>query len=225
MSRRSSRPVDPDLLALVADDLTRLREDWDSEMSERRLRQDTVIIRRLLVDHGAGTLRPAWQMTGRRGDPRVIAPDLARILGDFPRARVKMANAGGVEWRGLVVAGGSLVEGSAAPGPEDADIMRDQSLSRFVDGPCMVVDGVSIKRRELIQYVANKKGGVHYDPVRQPEELAFKALDVAPFGFGVVVDGATWPLDAKYVELLAIGKLLVDSPAIAELLEELDGPG
>jgi hypothetical protein len=75
-----------------------------------------------------------------------------------------------------------------------------------------VVEGEVFRRREIIQYVANKLGGAHYDERRDERE---RLLDYAQEAYKVA--------DKKpiYFELLSTGQKLVRSPDIERLRQKL----
>jgi hypothetical protein len=78
----------------------------------------------------------------------------------------------------------------------------------------MIVAGQAINRREIINYVANKLGGVHFDKNRKPDERAFKVLD--DHRGKLHLQG----IDILYYELLAIGQHLLRSGDISGWLPE-----
>ncbi len=150
----------------------------------------------------------------------MLAPDLKDYLGDFDRKRIVLAQAGGATYRGITLALNMVVEGSEAPGahyPDGKSPYRAFSLSRFADAPAIVARGVTIGRVDLIKYVANKMGGVHYDESRKTTDHAYKALDSLPEQI-VWDDGRNF--DLRYYEMLAIGQLMVAAPDIETWLAE-----
>jgi len=205
---------------VVLDDLVVLRETWNDDITTPRLRTDSGILRKLLVN---GVLGQAWRASNHRGEPRILAPDLKGYLGDFDRSKIIFAQAGGATYHGIELTLQMAVNGRVSPGEEfskqNDSPYRSQSLSRFTDGPTIIAGGVTVKRRVLIQYVANKLGGVHYDETRKADEGVFKALDDLPQRIVLNVAGG---FDIRYYEMLAIGQLLVLSPDIAEWLAEHD---
>jgi hypothetical protein len=59
-------------------------------------------------------------------------------------------------------------------------VVRGMKLSAYLRSPAAFITRVTITRQDVIQYVANKTGGVHYDPSRarkQDERLSL--LDAA----------------------------------------------
>jgi hypothetical protein len=102
------------------------------------------------------------------------------------------------------------VFGSPEESPE-----RDLSLKKFLDSACIVARGTKISRRTLIKYVANKLGGVHFDPKRdltKMEEQQFALLDEIR-DERIVADKP-----AIYFELLSVGQALLASPDITMFL-------
>lgn len=207
------------LIDVVLDDLVILRDTWnDDDITEARLRNDSVILRKLLVD---GLLGRAWHESNHKGEPRVLAPDLKSFLGDFDRIKIPFVQAGGATYRGVELSFMMvLIDTPEPPGAGyelvDGSPYRPLQLSRFVEGPSIVAAGVTAKRREVIKYVSNKLGGAHYDPNRDWNDLVFRALDGLKPEF---VRGNPFGLDCRYFEMLAIGQLIVGSPDISNWIE------
>lgn len=201
----------------MLEDLALLRNTWNDDIAPARLRNDSAILRKLLIH---GDLARAWRDSGRQGEPRVTAPDLKHYLGDFDRKKIVLAQAGGATYRGLTLALNMVVEGAVSPGahyPEGESPFKELPLSRFVDGPTIVAGGVAVKRSDLIKYVANKMGGAHFDETRKATDMAFKALDGLPQQ--IVWNGAG-DFDIRHYEMLAIGQLVVTSAPIASWMNE-----
>jgi hypothetical protein len=90
--------------------------------------------------------------------------------------------------------------------------LRLYRLSEFLASPAVVINGERINRRLVIQFVANKKGGAHFDFTRKKDETAFQLLDkVASYGLA--------NKDAVYFELLSIGQDLARSTDAKRLRE------
>jgi hypothetical protein len=210
-----------ELKAQIIDDLKYLRETWNQDViDDNFLRRDSTILRRLLIDGGGGLLRRYRKQMGARGDVRVEAVDLNEQLVGLDAAFIKFASAGGARHSGMQVAGGmmygaAMSEETIRARDERGLTFRDIPLSRYLDSPCLVIEGTKIRRRDVIQYIANKKGGVHYDTGRdRARDKAFQALDRF-FGTTQIADK-----EAVYFELLAIGQALVAAPEIAAILDE-----
>jgi hypothetical protein len=207
----------------IRSDLEHLRSRWTTTgiLDENDLRRDVPILRRLLIDGGGGLLRTYRKATGARGDVKVEYVDLNRQLAGLDRKLVSFASAGGATHNGMSVSG--ALEYRAAWTPEQVKARyehglatRKSTLQTFLDSPCMVVDGTKVNRRNLLQFVSNRLGGVHYDESREhtSPEIArqFEALG------SVLNDVRITDHRSVYFELLSIGQALLASPEILELL-------
>lgn len=223
MSRLNREPQDPELGRQIRSDLAYLQESWNQvEIDDDFLRRDSVILRRLLIDGGGGILRTYRRQLGQRGDLKVMTVDFKAQLEGLDRSQVKFATAGGATHMGLFVAGavigssGTINDAQVKARFERGLVVRRVSLTRYLQSTCMVIDGRSIVRHNVIQYIANRFGGVHFDPTRgrSPEdvEAQFVAMDGAMDAFRVA--------DKRFVffELLAIGQTLVAAPDIVAML-------
>lgn len=98
---------------------------------------------------------------------------------------------------------------------------RDLPLEKFVNAPCLVVEGQQISRATLIKYACNKLGGAHYDSsrTRAKSERFYRKLDSAL----QFVQVAGKPI--VYLELLATGQLLVKAPDVDAYLKHVASLG
>jgi hypothetical protein len=195
----------------VVGDLKYLARNWTRSLDEETVRRDSAVLRRLLLDHGKGTLRQYRQELGLKGEPKIRAIDLkTAVPGEW--SDVVLGAAGGATIDGFTLA---LIDTRSQPLPEPQRVVfptRQFRLSEFLDVPCMIVAARAVNRREVIQYVANKLGGVHFDQSRKPKESVFEALDTHRRST-IVFD-----VDLVHFELLAIGQHLLRSSDIARLL-------
>lgn len=211
------------VIQTVAEDLRFLRQECDDSVSDESLRRSSGPLRRLLVEDAYGR---AWRLVGFSGEPQVEAPDLMRNLAGFDEARVTYAQAGGATSRGMKIAQVLEVDFVMSPeqiaerfrrGPEPA--LSQFGLARFLASVCVIHRGVNITRRGLIQYVANKLGGVHLDTRRDPSgDREAIALDEV-IAYRMVGDRP-----AVYFEVLSVGQSLIasaDLKAFAERAESL----
>ena len=208
-----------ELLALVKSDLGFLEDDWDESIDERSLRRSSTVLRNLLVYNGFGK---AWRLAGERGEPHVEAADLSRALAGLDLRKVAFATAGGAVSGGVAVRGALVypeamspeaVKERAARGP--GPTRRKYKLSEFLASPALVVDGVPVGRRNVIEYVANKRGGVQVDVSRKKDGQAYRLLDR-------VIDASQIAEQRSvFFELLAIGQAVAQSPD-AKHLRDLD---
>jgi hypothetical protein len=208
-----------DLLAIVKSDIGFLEDDWDESIDEHSLRRSSTVLRNLLVYNGFGK---AWRLAGERGEPHVEAVDLSRALAGLDLRKVAFATAGGAVSGGVAVEAALTYLGPMSPGviKERASrgagpTKRKYKLSEFHASPAVVVDGVPVSRRNVIQYMANKRGGAHSDVSRKKDEEAYRLLDR-------VID--TFPIADQrsvFLELVAIGQAIAQSPD-AKHLRDLD---
>lgn len=216
--------VDTELEKQIRSDLSYLRASWTKKefLDDDVLRRDSVILRRFLVDGGAGLLPGYRRRLGRKGPIEVRAIDLKPALEGLDRQQIDFASAGGAEHNGTVVHSAFVCRAVLTPEQikaryERGETYRNMSITRYLDSSCLVVRGVSVSRRNIVQYIANRRGGVHFDPTRDrlaPQgEDQFKALDQA------MVEWSLADKNTVYFELLSIGQGLVASPQVAEFLD------
>lgn len=93
-------------------------------------------------------------------------------------------------------------------------------LRRFIEAPCMVVEGAAIPRRVLIKFVSNKLGGAHFDSRRgdSAEDQNFRRLDLIGKTLAVA------DKNSVYYELLSTGQFLVRAPDIMAFCEKAAAP-
>lgn len=203
-----------ELIVTTAEDLRFLAEDWDQDIDEHSLRRSSPILRRLLVE---GVLQRAWNGAGFSRAPTIEALTLRALLQTYTQQEMILAAAGGAFHHGGFM-GRTLV------GPRDPDdpppIPREaMTLNQFIEDPCLVILGEKILRRQLIQYVANKLGGVHHDEKRtsEPKDQTYTLLDWAAEKAEFV------ELRMPYFALLATGQALIWSADIRNFVEQTLG--
>ena len=70
-----------DRLRVLVEDLDYLEASWNAQIiPDSTLRRDSAILRRLLVDLDR-VLATAWRELGFTKGPKIVAPDLDRLLG------------------------------------------------------------------------------------------------------------------------------------------------
>jgi hypothetical protein len=85
-------------------------------------------------------------------------------------------------------------------------------LKRYLNQPACVISGVLITRDELVQFVANKLGGAHFDDGRhKPNERAIQAMTQYSIG----------NRPALIHEMLSCGQVLAASESAKELIAAL----
>lgn len=203
--------LDDEFLGVVLADLEYLVSNWSAgDVSDRELRRNSTLLRRFLVE---GDLLKAWLAVVGREPYLVPARALERPKSTAVRSAeyvtVNTVTQPGGQTHQVMVFTGPLNEG---PAPVVVVPEAPMNIKKFVEGFCVVIDGVFIRRREVVQFVANKAGGAHYDKDRtKPYQRAVDAM--ASFR---VMDR-----HAMYYEMLGIGQALASAPDTSRLVAEL----
>jgi len=193
------------LVDVVKSDLEWLVREFEDGSRERdELRRASAVVRRLLVD---GSLQQARKMAGAQGQPKMDVYPLSQALDLTHLADVE-----------LVVAAGCRIErrllGPFSMGPQhfsmpSPPVVDSLPLPQFMGSPCLVAKGQFVSRNQVVKYIANKLGGVHYDTsrLRKSDEYIqqLQALD----GYMVVK-----PISAVDLTLLAIIQAMISSESV-----------
>lgn len=117
------------------------------------------------------------------------------------------------------------------PFGEDAYKPTTLILSDYLRSTCIYLAGVRVSRRHLIKYVANKLGGVHYDPTRDEKDAAelaaYNALDDVFDFYSATPKDVRLPLvvddtlHALHIALLAVCRDVTESEDIRYLLKKI----
>lgn len=171
-------------LVTVAGDLDFLRAlPPDRLLTHTEVRLAAGILRRLLIDNQLGALMGS--VVGERPVLSIEAVDIDTPLAQWPAAWIKYAFAGGVSVTGAHHSGvlvGAVPKAEHEPyGSVEAFLEANplplqgapqrMSLAQFLASTSVAI-GTSeqgllvMSRRTVLQYVANRKGGVHFDPQR-----------------------------------------------------------
>ncbi|MCK6447498.1 MAG: hypothetical protein L6Q99_13995 [Planctomycetes bacterium] len=202
------RPQDRDLVSVVREDLVHLEQTWTRTVSDPQLRIASTVLRRLCVD---GDFAKAWRALGLPGQPKVRAPDLEGMLRGVPFDRIAFAAAAGANFGGGIVTTPIHFRGDASDLPmlgQEAPATVLMKLTKFVDSPCMIIQGRQIPRHTLITYVANKLGGAHLDDRRDPSSSKDSRYQLLDEALAVTAIGGK---RSVYSELLACGQSIVAS--------------
>ncbi len=204
-----------DLADSVLGDLKWLRDADLSGGDEVLLRELSARLRRLLVEGNLQLFRK--QVCNCRGEPRIVAPPpLDPVTSDVTHAQVGGAQRAGLTVEGVTVWNRALsaeeIKARYEAGLKIRSQPRQLRLSDWLSETCLQVTGVGASRRDVIKFVANKLGGVHVDPRREPAKSpVYGALDEARESIRVA------DLDAVYHELASIGQQLVAAHDIRAL--------
>jgi hypothetical protein len=157
------------------------------------------VLRRLL---NSGDYSRAWRSVGFEKEPKVVAPDLEKELKEISQANIVFAQAGGASYQGMQIATVTLFKGRD-PRPSQM-IETEFGLTGFLESTCVIDQGKGVRRRRVIDYVANKVGGAHLDQTRDPiRDLDFVLLDNNQSDF--------FGKPGVYFELLSIGQAVARS--------------
>ena len=215
-------------MQLTLEDLLHIAKETEPECDDSQLRRISVQLRHLLVEDAYVRSWKLLQLQPK--SPTIVAP---RLRADDMRPD-DFAVAGGGNIAGLSIANAKIMPGRALSAEEAKalyerekdDLAYGFSLSEFKDSCAVYVSGRKVTRKQLVQYIANKKGGAHLDHTRRKDEEAYLSLDnalVNPILFGgrpaqngkPAVPGKS----AIYLELLSIGQFLTQSPDTKRFIE------
>lgn len=213
----TSKTTEEELIEVVSSDLLHLKYDWNDTVEDDVLRRSSPVLRRLLVDKD---LVRALRAVGLTPQAKIVTSTLEPTLKLAPIKNIVFASAGGAKYKGAELRGWFMVNYAMS----DEEIKKlnsievpnaSMNLNDFVEAPCLVLSGVRIPRRILIQYIANKLGGAHLDPKRSKGEREFVLMDKAHRDLRLRYLGKPF----IYYELLSIGQALASSEDIETFLK------
>jgi hypothetical protein len=140
----------------------------------------------------------------------------------IPENRVFLAVNGGVVFRGfgirspIFLLGGNPIQSKT----KETTI----TVTDFLKTPFIYICSEIISRKELIEYITHKKGGVHIDTNRiltSSQQRKFTLLDICESTqHGIEVDKSK--ISLVYFGMLSIGQDLINSPDIENLRRRLN---
>jgi hypothetical protein len=219
----------PEYLRTVYDDLAFLQSMRFERPSRTEVRISSSVLRRLLHEH---MLAAAWRISELPDQPRITAVDLDAVVGDVPRRYIHYAYAGGAPTKRAQHSGYALLvipKDEVSAGDYDATARamsqklragarRDFSLPDFCGSASVISGGAAVTRVDVVRYVANKLGGVHWDNERggwtTPQGSRHRLLDEQH----IVVGG----LPGALYEVISIAHALVSAPDVARLMQTID---
>lgn len=218
--------MDMELARIVAEDIDFLTHEWNQDIDDASLRRASPILRSLLIEGQLGKIAHTY---GR--DIRILAPAINKDLTETELKKNVYFQAGGAKYKGMEVQALSIVNYAKPEQEIKADYERRKKvmgksypikLGAFLRQTSFVVDGVLIHREEVIKYVANKLGGVHYQDSRNTTTKGEATLE-DKYALLDKVRGGMYVADknAIYYELLSIGQRIVNSRDVRHLRKEL----
>jgi len=195
----------------ILEDLQHLKHSWNDIVDDAILRRDSTILRRLLIE---GALNSARKILGFSGKFYIVAPRAEFFLEMKDSYKIDFILSGGGLYQGIFAALATYNKGKQTINlPSHINAIEHKfTLPQFLGSTSVYVEKISISRGEMIQYVANKLGGVHIDFTRKGRlAKKFETLDrnIERFQFKGIP-----PLQGKntvYFELLSIGQLFSKS--------------
>lgn len=222
-----SNKIDFELIALVHDDLKHLEAVAAPPIAAATPRRIAGDLRRLCLD---GMINRAWRMTGFEKEPKIIAEKMREEL-MTPAAFVVT----GAKTNSMVIGPTTYQHGAMSD-----EKLRDMAVSwrkyehfefrfsEFLESTALYSEDRKISRRQVIQYVANKLGGVHYDVLRtrKQDRESFLILDRARAGglvFGGFVMGDSDIIEEGFgiasMVIIGVAQAISSSPDIEALLQ------
>lgn len=217
-----------ELLEMIAADIPHIAAESGPLSDDHHLRRISAQLRNLLIDD---RLIQGWRLL--RLDPKqpiIVAPRLrTEGLDDNAVSVAAGGNLGHVRFANVTIRPGIAltaeeVKHEYEQGKQDMEF--EFKLADYKESCAVFVAGRRISRRQLIAYVANKRGGAHLDHTRKKDEEAYRALDSAENqirigvsrgpGEATVEGGKT----VTYAELLSIAQHLSGSPDVQRLVAE-----
>jgi hypothetical protein len=208
---------------IVREDLEFLASLSSTSATEANVRHASVLLRRLLNED---LLIAAWKIL--RMEPR--HPSItAFVIEEQPHGSEFQPH---TVWNGGgITAGGQMVSLQIGRGAvSDQELKRLSSLKEpttprllpldhFKQSAALIIDGQKVSRRQFIDYMANKRGGVHLDRGRnrKKDDEVFKKLDQA--GKETNIMNGMGP---AFYQVLTIAQALVDANDVKRLLKEAE---
>jgi len=205
------------LLKVVYEDLCFLRDEWNDRIDPKTIRVTGPILRRLLVED---KLQIAWnEINSKTQPPNFKIEDVDRIADNFSSAEIVIILSGSAEYEGGAAANIVLTKGTIKPPIIPAITVP---LNKFKNSTCIQIKHIKFNNQELINYVCNKLGGVHYDDRRKNSktESKYKYLDY-------LLEDQTrikinlLGLDPVHFQFLSIGQIINRSSDIRIFIDRL----
>jgi len=209
--------IDDNLIKIVSEDLDYLSEEWNQDIDDASLRRASPILRSLLIE---GQLMRVANMLNETVS--VMAPEISKSDDHLNDNSIVFYQSGGANYKGMQVQFVSHLNRAKTP-EEIKDSYEKQKalighnysvkLSKFMMQISFMINGVKINREEVVKYIANKRGGAHYDVTRDTEKKGAKgALENKFVLLDKVHDGVMLAdKNCVYYELLSIGQRLIGS--------------
>lgn len=186
--------------------------------SYHTIRKVSVKLRFLLVE---GNLQKAWKIVGFQKEPQILVHPLLAGKEDHLKDGV-ISIGGGARISGIQIMGIHIHNRALSDEEIKANYEREKTiinalpvpigLRAFLDGtPLKIGNYKPMTRRQIIKYVANKLGGVHFDEKDRDQNVEslrqqIRVLEQEPI----------------YFEVLTYAQQIAESPDLKRLLEKIE---
>jgi len=210
--------MDKELLKMVYEDLEYITKEWNQkDVSDANLRRSSNILRKLLID---GDIFKVARMLDIK-KLRVLSS--GEEYPNLPGSIIHQSGGGkfgGMRIKGFTVYNRALLPKEIKSSYKESKKRKNKpiKLHEFIQRPSLIIQNIKINREEIIKYICNKLGGVHYDSKRREEsdlDKKYKILD--EYNKSNNLAGK----NAVYFELLSIGQRLVNNKDIQKLKKKI----
>ncbi|MFZ3122766.1 MAG: hypothetical protein WA104_05315 [Thermodesulfovibrionales bacterium] len=220
--------MDIDLIKIVSEDLDYLTEEWTQDIDDASLRRASPVLRSLLIEN---QLMKVADILNE--EIKIMAPFISKFDGYLNDPSIIFYQSGGAKYKGMEIQFLKQLKRAKSPEEIKADYEREKSsigqiypvkLSLFMKQISFMVNGVKINREEVIKYIANKRGGAHYDSSRKTDKTGSKGELEKKYSLLDKIHKGTFVADknAVYYELLSIGQRLIESNDVQRIRQILN---
>lgn len=209
--------IDEKLITIVSEDLDYLSDEWSQDIDDSSLRRASPVLRSLLIE---GQFMKVANMLNETVS--IMAPEISKNEEHLNDTSIVFYQSGGASYKGMQVQFAKQLNRAMSPEEikESYEMQKNLigqnypvKLSKFMRQISFMINGVKINREEVVKYVANKRGGAHYDSSRSTEKSGSKGELEQKF---VLLDGVHDGVimadkNSVYYELLSIGQRLIKS--------------
>lgn len=209
--------IDCELIRIVSEDLDYLNDEWNQDIDDASLRRSSPVMRSLLIE---GRLMRVVNMLNEQ--VMVDTPLISMTEDRLNDPSITFYQAGGAKYKGMEVQFMSLLNRAMSSEEMKKNYESEKELigknhpielTKFMKQVSFMIKGTKINREEVIKYIANKRGGAHYDESRNVQkpgskgdlEKKFILLD------SIHSDTVIADKNSVYYELLSIGQRIITS--------------
>ncbi len=208
--------IDYELIKIVAEDLDYMTDEWSQDIDDASLRRASPVLRSLLIE---GQLMKVANMLNE--EISVMAPLISKYENELEDLSIVFYQSGGAKFKGMKIQ--FLKKLNRAMTPEEIKVIYEKKkiigqnyslkLTKFMKQVSFMINGIKINREEVLKYIANRRGGAHYDNSRKTKKLGSKGDLEKKFILLDSVHASTVVADKNsvYYELLSIGQRLIGS--------------